>query len=94
MASNFEFRIPSLIEKEIKKLEICLNECKKEYLLIGLNQKQTDCVVKSMSNLLSKIQNSTVSLLKNTVTPPEKIVNDLFGRSTSLLNGIDSQRKR
>lgn len=55
MASNFEFRIPSLIEKEIKKLEICLNECKKEYLLIGLNQKQTDCVVKSMSNLLSKI---------------------------------------
>lgn len=94
MASNLHFRIPSLIEKEMKKLEICLNECKKDYLLIGLNQKQTDCVLKSMSNMLSKIQDATVLLLKKTVTPPEKIVNDLFGRSTSILNGIDSQYKR
>lgn len=94
MTSNLEFRIPSLIEKEIEKLENCLNECKKEYSLIGLNQKQTNCVVKSLKNLLNEIQISANILLKNTVTSPKKILSDLLGRSKNILEGMDSQYKR
>lgn len=64
MASNSEFRTPSLIEKERVKLEKSITKLKSEFSLIGLNYKQTDSVIKSMKNLLSEAQNSIIFFWK------------------------------
>lgn len=94
MASNSEFRIPSLIEKELEKFDTFLNVFKADLSLIALNQNQKDSIVKLMSALVSESQNSIDFLLKNTVTRPEKIVGDLLGRFTNFLDGINSNYKR
>lgn len=93
MDSNV-FRIPSLIEKEQNKLGDFFNYFKKELFLYGLDQKQTDAVVKLTKSLVSETQNSIDFLLKNTAVQPRKIVADLLDRSKIILDGMNSQYKR
>lgn len=54
MASKFEFRVPSLIEEQLKLLDKFIAKLKSEISLIGLTYKQTDIIVKLMNDLLSE----------------------------------------
>lgn len=94
MASNFEFRVPSLIEKQFELLDKFLVKFKSEILLIGLTHKQTDIVVKLMNDLLTENQNAIDHLLINTVTEPQKIVQNVLGHCKKSLSPFDSQYKR
>lgn len=94
MDSNFQFRVPSLIERELNKLETFFHSVRTEFLLIGLNQSQSNDVVKLIKKIMSESQNSIDILLKQTKTQPEKIIADIFGRSTSILDSMDSHYKR
>lgn len=94
MGSNFEIRVPSLIESELNKLEKVFHSARTEFLLIGLNQSQSNAVVKMIKFFLSECQNSIDFLMKQTKTQPEKIIADIFGQSTSILDSMDSHYKR
>lgn len=94
MASYSEFRIPSLIEKECVKFEKSIENFNTELSSIGLNYKQTDSVIKLTRNLLSESQNSIDFLLKNTVTQPTKIVDNLLSHGMKVLERMDSHAKR
>lgn len=94
MASNFEFRIPSLLEKELNKLNILLNKLKSDLLLFNLDENQTTNVVQLIKDLVNENKNSIDYLLKNTATTPEKIVGDVLGNSIKYFESIDSQYKR
>lgn len=93
MDSN-AFRIPSLIEKEQNKLKDYFNHFKKELFSIGLDQKQTDAVVKLTKSLVSETQKSIDFLLKNTAVQPQKIVDELLDGSKKILDEMNSQYKR
>lgn len=93
MTSN-EYRIPSLLEKEQNKLAVLFNTYKNELFLIGLNQKQTDSVVKLIKSMMSATQHSMNFLFKNTALKPEKIVDSLLDHGKYLLDSMDSHYKR
>lgn len=88
------FRIPSLIEKEQNKLAEFFNSYKKELFLIGLDQKQTDAVVKLTKSVVSETQNSIDFLLKHTAMQPERIVGGFMDHSKIILDAMDSHYKR
>lgn len=94
MASYSEFRIPSLIEKERIKFGESIAKFRTELSSIGLTYKQTDSVLKLTRNLLSEAQSSIDLLLKNTVTQPTKIVDDLLSYGKKVFDGVDSHAKR
>lgn len=94
MSSNFEFRIPSLIEKKLEELDNFFIQFKSDLFLIGLNQKQTDGVVKLMNSLLTQNKNAIKNLLENTATEPQRIVEHVIGRCNQSLVAIDSHCKR
>lgn len=93
MESN-EYRIPSLMEKEKTKLVEFFKSYKRDLICIGLDQKQTDAVVKLTKSLVSEAQNSIDFLLKNTIMQPVRIVGDLLDHSKNMLDGMNSQYKR
>lgn len=94
MASNFDFRVPSLIEKQFELLDKFLVKFKSEILSIGLTHKQTDIVVKLMIDLLTENQNAIDHLLINTATQPKKIVQNVLDHCKKSLSPFDSQYKR
>lgn len=94
MASNFEFRIPSLMEKELQNINDSVKHFKNELFSCGLEYKQTDKVVKLVKDLIADNQTSLLFLLQNTVTNPEKIVGDILGANQKALQAVDSHYKR
>lgn len=94
MASNNEYRIPSLIEKHLRTIDESINKFKHELLLIGLQYKQTDSVVKIMNDFIDDNRKSILFLIENTSTKSEKIVDDVLGYSQKRLQSMDSHYKR
>lgn len=94
MATNLEFRIPSLLENKINELDKYFDQFKSELFSLGLNQRQSDAIVKLTNNLLAENRSIIDYLLKNTVTPPRKIVEHVFDYNKKTLEAIDSQFKR
>lgn len=94
MASYSEFRIPSLIEKECVKFGKSIEKFNTELSSIGLSYKQMDSVIKLTRDLLSESKISIDLLLKNTVTQPTKIVDNLMSHGMEVLKGMDSHAKR
>lgn len=94
MASNFDFRIPSVIENRLIESTKVLNKLKSELLSIDINQNQMSNVVTLIKELITENRKSIEYLLKNTATKPEKIVEDVFINSLRSFESIDSHYKR
>lgn len=94
MASNNEYRIPSLIEKELRRIDESINKFKYELSMIGLQYKQTDSVVKLINSFIDDNRKSILLLLENTTTKSGKIVDDVLGYSQKQLLSMDSHYKR
>lgn len=93
MASKVN-RIPSLIEKNLREQDKFLEKFKSKILSIELEHKQTDDVIQLMKDLVAEQKKCIVSLLRNTSTKPDKIVEDVLDHCFKSLKMIDSRYKR
>lgn len=94
MASKFDYRIPSLIEKKLVEFDKFFVHFTSQFFCIGISQKQMDDIVELMRNLLVENKNIIDYLLEKTSTQPKKIIEDVFGHSEKSLEAIGSQYKR
>lgn len=94
MASNLEFRIPSLIEARLNESSETLKKIKSELLLLDITQDQANNVVQLFKDLMTENKNSIEYLLNNTETNPQKIVQDVLKHSLKFFESIDTAYKR